>query len=174
MTESLGSPSKETTLNFLRLQLRSNPYAAKELSKSHLGEEIESFLVEKMRPVALSLRPFWEFQLEIASSPASSDEYVFEACMNFYRSAIFFNALVLDAYTLSRVFREFDTTRSPSEGGTRDQPKRVSNVVIYAGNAHAKHCVEFLTGIGFRTLKKSEEVGRKCVSVKNFKPFFSE
>jgi hypothetical protein len=87
--------------------IKENPLVQKELSKSYLGKDIKKFVIK-------------EFRKRDTDSPKTFGELMRVA------------SLVMDIYTLSRMFRNFaDTTMN-------------KNIIIYAGDAHSRFYREFL------------------------------
>lgn len=75
---------------------------------------------------------------------------------------------MVDIYTISRIFKKFNTTRSPGRGKTGflfwqkpvdkwEQPVEPSNIIIYVGNYHAERLRKFFSMIGFQTLYSGRE-----------------
>jgi hypothetical protein len=87
--------------------IKENPLVQKELSKSYLGKDIKKFVLK-------------EFRKRDTDSPKTFAELMRVA------------SLVMDIYTLSRMFRNFaDKTMN-------------KNIIIYAGDAHSRFYREFL------------------------------
>ena len=80
---------------------------------------------------------------------------------------------------MSRVFKQFNLTKSPPLGrDISDQPSHAHNIIIYGGDIHAETYREFFTKLGFLLVPpsiislKSED--NFCVDVRSFhRPFFS-
>lgn len=99
-----------------------------------------------------------------------------------------FNSIIMDAYTLSRIFKTFNLKDPEKDGRIRptDEPEKAHNIIIYAGNEHSKRYREFLQLVGFELISKSgtnfpDDEGdykknyENCVDMSPFKqPFFSE
>ena len=82
---------------------------------------------------------------------------------------ILLESLIMDVYTISRIFKRFDI-----KSGIL-QPSEVSNIIIYAGEAHSDIYREFLVYIGFDTIDyiQNENGNERCLNISSFQqPFF--
>ena len=60
------------------------------------------------------------------------------------------NSVLVDAYTLSRIFKKFNLyPENEQKIRTSDEPETASNIIIYAGNNHSNTYRKFLEKIGF-------------------------
>ena len=58
---------------------------------------------------------------------------------------ITYNALVIDAYLLARLFKKFDiNSKDPKKRRSTDEPEEAHNIIIYAGNLHSQVYRKFL------------------------------
>lgn len=91
-----------------------------------------------------------------------------------------FNAIIVDAYTIARIFKDFDMTDMQKKAykGSIDQPINAHNIIIYAGDDHCLRYRKFLQSIGFDVYVRSGDFGiteTTCLDISKFKtPFFSE
>jgi hypothetical protein len=82
---------------------------------------------------------------------------------------------LVDGYTLSRIFKEFDIDKYPSViEETWPQPVEPRHVIIYAGEQHALNCREFLNIIGFEEIASAKNtVSWRCLDMEEFpQPLF--
>ena len=117
----------------------------KELKKSYYGLEIFNFIVEKFN----SLKKYIENTYTDVNS-----EYLLTVAN-----------LIMDAYTLGRMFRRF------KEGGNK--PSEITNIIVYAGDGHSGIYREFIEEIlikklGVGIVKVAEEhntEGNCCIDI---------
>ena len=89
----------------------------------------------------------------------------------------------MDAYTLSRIFKQF---KPKNQQTPPTQPIEPHNIIVYAGDYHARVYGEFLRENGYRLVQRTgyfhdEKSGEEsidydlsCIDISNFKqPFFS-
>jgi hypothetical protein len=93
-------------------------------------------------------------------------------------------ALVVDAYLLARVFKNFNIdVEDETKQRDTDEPYEPHNIVIYAGNLHSNRYREFLKKkLGFKLIaitgedwrdKDSTNPYKNCISMEDFpQPFF--
>ena len=99
---------------------------------------------------------------------------------------VHYNALIIDAYVLARIFKKFNINSEDSRKRREtDEPEEPHNIIIYAGNGHSQVYRKFLTnylnfedeGIGGSCLLNNEDIPiqpRYCVDMKNInQPLFS-
>jgi hypothetical protein len=84
---------------------------------------------------------------------------------------------IMDVYTIARIFRDFDLTKSHTST-TRiwDQPRSPNNIIIYVGNNHAVQIRQFLAEIGFEPISEIGDgnVPSKCLVMEDFpQPLFT-
>ena len=97
-----------------------------------------------------------------------------------------YNALVIDAYLLARIFKTFKVdTYDPKKRRETDEPKEPHNIIIYAGNGHSQVYRKFLNllrfedkGTGGTGILDDHDIPkdgpRYCVDMKNInQPLFS-
>ena len=89
--------------------------------------------------------------------------------LKFYYICIPINATITDAYTLSRMFKNF------SKKNIYNSPKKPYNVIIYGGDGHAYIYRTFLTWLQFTNhgeIKRGHY--NSCIDLKEFPmPFFN-
>jgi len=91
------------------------------------------------------------------------------------------SARIADVYLLARLFKDFDMTKMNTHANdVTDQPAKAYNVIIYAGDSHAKKCRHFLNDIaGFEEIAssgefKEGETTKHCIDMRKIpQPFFS-
>jgi hypothetical protein len=79
------------------------------------------------------------------------------------------NSVIVDAYTLSRIFKKFNLhPENKEKRRTTDEPETASNIIIYAGNNHCNTYRKFLKTIGFRLIAdigKAKSTPRNCIDI---------
>lgn len=79
------------------------------------------------------------------------------------------NSLLVDFYTLSRIFKRFNLQPdNPQKRRTTDEPETPSNIIIYAGNNHCNMYRKFLKEIGFSLIAdigKAKSTPRNCIDM---------
>ena len=93
------------------------------------------------------------------------------------------NSKIVDAYTLSRVFKVYDVKKPAFKGNIkRDQPSEAHNIILYGGDEHAETYRNFLKSINFKEINNigyregivDEWKPSNCLDMKEFpQPFFS-
>jgi hypothetical protein len=176
--DGLNSPTQKEFEAFWVYQLDSNPYVTKELSKSPLNKEIYDFVKKDMLMHANMHRKSWQKNIQNIYNPKNNDIFV-DAFERTYSNTVVANAHIPDAYTLARIFKDFDVGRDAYKGGTVDQPVNAHNIIIYAGNSHSDIYRGFLKSIGFEQLATagSDNYNKgftNCIDMMKFpQPFFS-
>ena len=174
---NLAATDDDTYLQFLEKQLINNPKVIKELDKSFLKLEILDFITTKILHTGQKYKQ--QFQECIPILLTTSDSKNYTSCFwKVHSATTYLNSIITDAYTLARIFKRFDITKSKAQNLNSNihQPTRPHNIIIYGGNAHAILYREFLMSIGsVEVAQTSNVVGAKnCVNLENFPmPFFS-
>lgn len=78
------------------------------------------------------------------------------------------NALFMDMYTCSRIFKTFRNISTK-------QPEKPHNIIYYAGYEHTKNILEFLLNIGFERIESSGNFSiiNNCINMEKIRqPFF--
>ncbi len=172
----LNSHTIKTFDKFWEHQLKENPYVKKEVAKSPLKDKIIAFITKEIKKEAMLHRAMWRKEIPKIFKPKNDDEFV-DSFRQVYDATVAPNARIPDAYTLARIFKDFDTTKHVFKGGSWDQPKQAHNIIIYAGDSHSRTYRKFLNKeLGFKELAKTE-VDRgvyNCLNMSKFpQPFFS-
>ena len=119
--------------------------------------------------------------IHILLDTKSTDSQLLDALSVLNNSTVMINARVVDVYTLSRIFKKFDTKKSKDVGfNINYQPEIPHNIIIYAGDAHSDVYRKFLKYIGSEEIAMSgpREIKNShinnCLDVTNFPmPFFN-
>ena len=90
------------------------------------------------------------------------------------------NSCISDYYLLCRIFKQFDLEMPAIFSSFRetDEPSEPHNIIIYAGQAHARRVRKFLKNeLDFKMIdKKGNDIKTKanCIKMEDFpQPFFS-
>jgi hypothetical protein len=194
MFKSLGSSDDKTIFSYLISQVIGNKYTNKELGKvedKEIRKFIIEFLQEENRKYMNTYKLLWRTHCAIVLKilKPSDEDYPtskeFEESFDYiYKSLTNLNGVVTDVYLLSRLFKVFDLTKMEEKAytGATDQPAKATNVVIYAGDAHAARYRNFLEKkLDFKQLaetglnKTNKDGGYpNCIDMKTIpQPFFN-
>ena len=165
---------------FWEEQLLQSSIVKKELSRTTLPKfVVQDFLEKEIVYAAMQYRE--QFQYYLASF--DSDKMDLKAVLDGIRFTVAVNSVVMDMYTITRMFKKFKNVKN--------QPERPRNIILYAGDAHSTKCRKFFKQLGFQTITETGGVAyddyknnnyhnnkpsySNCVDISNFKqPFFSE
>lgn len=164
--EELAEPDDEKFISFLMSQIYQNRSIIKNLNKitedSSMKEIILEFIKKEFKEQSKDIRSELQKQIRIILNAKyhTSQEFADSLLesMNLISTLI---ALIADAYTLSRIFKDFNMAEKAYKGAN-DQPDRAHNIIIYAGEEHSKIYRKFLESVGF------EEFGRSGKSENDY------
>ena len=170
--------------DFFRQQIRQNKMVVKELNKSFLGKDIESYFTEVLVGIALNTRKLIRESISVLLNPKSSDEDLRQALIILVPILVEINTSVMDTYTLSRIFKKFDVTKPKAkyQSTTNYQPESPHNIIIYAGQFHCYNYRKFLEYIqseeigfaGSRAVIPKDSMIKNCIDISSFPmPFFT-
>lgn len=190
--ESLGLSNEQQFLEFWLQQMNDNELNTKETkSEKHESKTIDSikrFMEKEIVSTAMSYRELYIEAVDIilTESKKGTDmdiDNFYIAFENLIGYIIKTSTSVTDLYLLSRVFKDFDMTKMITHANyITDQPNKAYNIIIYAGDSHAKIYRRFLKEVaGFEEIAstgKSElnegEKRKHCIDMKTIpQPFFS-
>ncbi len=152
-----------------------NKIVKTELKKSIIKKKIDTFFSNKISILSSNYRKHIKYvcidliyiiENKLPSSYSNLYSDYFDVVSNYL---ILLEALIMDVYTISRIFKRFDI-----KSGIL-QPSEVSNIIIYAGEAHSDIYREFLVYIGFDTIDyiQNENGNERCLNISSFQqPFF--
>jgi hypothetical protein len=165
------------------------PQIKKELQRSFLEIEIKDWFHNIVEPFysdydkvksdldlvnELIKNPFLEDYIK--QSPTINDflqnpdpnpllEQIFNLIIKLDTFFVILSAVIMDIYTLSRIFKQFNT-----DGTLPDRPH---NIIIYAGDAHCKSYRNFLNYLTIFQSTESDYISKNCISTKKIgQPFF--
>jgi hypothetical protein len=162
--EKLKTPNKEEYINYWKSQI-DTPLIRKELEKSFLGDIIKEFVLGKIVKCGLMERDNINKTVKALTKSNQTSSYYLNHLKTLKNILSACNALIIDAYSLSRMFRTFPTGNN--------QPSKVKNIIYYAGNAHSSWVREFLESINFKK-KFHVENNSGCLDLPmRHMPFFS-
>ena len=186
--------TNETYKDFWKKELETHEFINDELSKSTEETKIREFAEEEFkiniyRPVLiLSINKLRIYLTKCYVEKGiynfyqlSDDEYIkfLNELSIFKRTLTHLNSLLVDVYTLARIFKKFELNHTTNSGTTRktDEPAEPHNIIMYAGNRHSDRVRSFLDEtLEFDLISESKgdpEVDF-CVDIRNFEqPFFS-
>ena len=156
-----------------------NKLLKKELRKSIIKKKIDTFFSKKISILSSNYRKHIKYvcidliyiiENKLPSSYSNLYSDYFDVVNNYL---ILLESLIMDVYTISRIFKRFDI-----KSGIL-QPSEVSNIIIYAGEAHSDIYREFLVYIGFNTIdykrnfQLNDQENERCLNISSFQqPFF--
>jgi len=163
---------------FWKQQLLQSSIVKKEFSRTILPKSVlQIFLEKEITYQAWITRDFFRTFLKSFDTPNINLSDV----MHGISFTVMVNAVVMDMYTITRMFKKFKNVEN--------QPERPRNIILYAGDAHSTVCRKFLDRLEFKTITRTAGVtydtGQKnkywknspaytnCVDISQFKqPFF--
>ena len=159
-------------------QISRNDKVTKEINKSYLKSEILDFINTKLLQIGQKYHQQFLDCIPVLLTNLNDENY--QKCFwDILSATTVINSLVTDAYTLARIFKQFDTTKAKAVNPTSNnhQPMIPHNIIIYGGNGHAKIYREFLSSIGSIEVAQTynEVKAKNCVNLENFPmPFFNK
>jgi len=174
IVRELSGPDYE---KFWIKQIDQNKYVQKELERSPLKDKILSFIkkitIEDARRHHSNLNYFSKC---ILGERKCSPQLLADHLNHFYELTVSTNARTIDAYTLARMFKNFNIDR-PSQpfDSSKDQPISPHNIIIYAGDAHSETYRRFLEEeLDFELLAKNKAQAIYCLNMDGIpQPLFS-
>ncbi len=178
--KKLVTTDTEEYKKFWKKQLLQSSILKKEFSRTLLSEDIIlSFLEEEIIKEAMRYREYFQFYLATFDSANMNINHI----MHGISFTVAINGIVVDMYTISRMFKKFKNVKN--------QPERPRNIILYAGDAHSTKCRKFFKYLGFQTITETNGIPYdyqennkydknspryyNCVDISKFKqPFFSE
>jgi hypothetical protein len=185
-----GSADKDITKNidFWKSYIYSNSFITKEMTKikdhklrQKILDFIEKELSNQILLCKLALNTSSKNILDYMAGNNKVSDFTFIDSFNTILPCLIgFNSIIADAYTIARIFKDFDMTEMQKKAykGSIDHPVNAHNIIIYAGDDHCLRYRKFLNSIGFKVYGRSGDFGstkRTCLDISKFKtPFFSE
>ena len=177
---NLNSSNLEHFKNYIKSQILANPPTLKEVNKSFLKDKILPFVTENIVQTGLNQREYLQKCISILLDIKSTDKDILLALNQLNIATVMINARIVDVYTLSRIFKKFNTKTSKGLDMTNNyQPEIPHNIIIYAGDAHSDVYRKFLKYIGSQEIafSGSREVmystAYNCLDITKFPmPFF--
>ena len=184
------SGTEETYEEFWKEQMETHEFISDELSKSTEETKIRDFAkkeFKKKRDMFIQKTYTLRFYLTKCYDETtktynfyqlSDNEYIrfFIALSNFFGILVELNAILVDIYTLARMFKKFELNYSKKSRKT-DEPEEPHNIIMYAGDKHSKRVRRFLhETLEFDLISESKGDYNVdfCVDIRNFEqPFFS-
>ena len=184
--------TKETYEKFCINQMDTHAFITDEISKSTEETKIRDFAKkefeknrDKFIKIIYKLRTYLTKCYDETSRTynfyqLSDYAYIsfFIELTDFFEELLILNVILVDIYTLARMFKKFKLNHTRKSGTTRktDEPEEPHNIIMYAGDSHSKRVERFLDELGFDLISESKgdwEVDF-CVDIRNFEqPFFS-
>ena len=131
--EELNSPSVMDYKNFMEKQITQSVLVQKEITQTFLRKEIEKFCTEELIKEGLATRELFQRYIPILLDDNSTDQQIESALVGLSRATVTVNALTMDFYALSRIFKKFNIRKSKSKQAREvDQPESPHNIIIYA------------------------------------------
>lgn len=181
--------SDETYKAFYEKEIETHELVNYELSKSTEERKIREFAeeeFEKMRnDFILITYKIALYLIECSYENGRYDFYklsdydylkFFGYILNFKYQLLLFNAILVDIYTLARMFKKFELNNTKNIRKT-DEPEEPHNIIMYSGDAHSENVRRFLhEKLEFDLISESKGDPRLdfCVDIRHFEqPFFS-
>jgi hypothetical protein len=179
MFENLSSNASNYIIN----HIFSWKSVRKELKRSYLGDKIEQFAVNTIKnesekyiiinKIALELNPK-TLNTKLQEKKERKPIFI-EAVQLLSNALIHVLSIIVDVYTLARIFKRFNVKSSSN------QPTEPRNIIVYAGDGHSNHQRNFLKLNGFVKIANISENSQKeavldkisCLNMRKFpQPFF--
>lgn len=180
-----GCSNIETFINILQVIDKSlSKLIIKQLNKirdNDIKNSICTFflkkIIEQLELMIICLKPELYDQAQMICSKQDSDTImitineiintclVIKSILSLEQPMLKINVFLMDCYLICRLFK------TDSEANTKDK------VMIYTGTAHTKNYIEFLTELGFETVKSVENSNEESadfqtIDITQFDPFF--
>jgi hypothetical protein len=162
--DKLNTSNKEEYINYWKSQIDTS-MIRKQLEKSFLGDNIKDFILEKIVQCCLDKRDNINKAITALKKSKQEVSYYLLYFKSLKNSLSICNSLIVDAYSLSRMFRTF-----PVEN---NQPSKVKNIIYYAGESHSSWVREFLESINFKKKFHVENTDGCLDLPRRYMPFFS-
>jgi hypothetical protein len=181
--------SDEAYKAFYEKEIETHELVNYELSKSPEQSKIREFAeeeFEKMRrdfnlithKIALYLTKCSDENLIYDFYKLSDNDYLkfFGYILDFRNQLLLFNSILVDIYTLARMFKKFQLNNTKNIRKT-DEPEEPHNIIMYSGDEHSENVRRFLhEKLGFDLISESKGDPELdfCVDIRHFEqPFFS-
>jgi hypothetical protein len=183
------SGTEETYEEFCKEQMETHEFIRDELSKSTEESKIREFAKEEFEKERhqfikkiYSIRAYLKKCYDKTSKTynfykLSEYEYIrfFIRLSKFFDTLVNLNSILVDIYTLARMFKKFQLNSSRNTRKT-DEPEEPHNIIMYAGNEHSERVRHFLKKLEFDLISESKGDHKVdfCVDIRDFEqPFFS-
>lgn len=161
--------TKEDLILFIKKEIETHPLIQKELSKTQFPKELISDIIiagfdtdksKLNKPILI------EFFFESLEWDKYKNKYP-PGLSIVSRLLTSVNALTVDVYSVSRMFRLFDVKQF------EHYPKSIDNIIYYAGNGHTMILDFIFMKIGFKKIEQSKNWYQSCVNMEGIKqPLF--
>jgi len=192
-----GKDSTEKTYeDFWLKQLRDNELNIKEtksgkyedrrtIEEIEIMNSIKDFTEKQILARARSLRQIYIKLVTIIFEESKREkkkmdkDIIYNALEYLIKHTQYINAIVADVYLLSRMFKDFDMTKMKTHSNNiTDQPNKAYNIIIYAGDNHAKIYRRFLKKVAefeeIASTGKTRDNTVHCIDMRKIpQPFFS-
>lgn len=148
---NINSNNYKNLYLFLVNQLTENKIVKKELEKSYMKKEITNFINNKFKQEIENLAPILDSQKNILNYMENLDDIddtFYDNLYKIYLVMTISESYIMDAYTLSRIFKQFNVT-------DKQQPEKPYNILIYAGDEHCQRYREFFDSIKSKQVEES-------------------
>lgn len=180
--------TEETYEEFCKEQIETHEFISDELSKSTEETKIRDFankefknqshtFIQKTYGIRTYLTKCYDETSKTYNFYQLSDyEYInfFNKLSLFFDELLLLNAVLVDIYTLARMFKKFKlNTRNTRK---TDEPEEPHNIIMYAGYVHSERVRRFLKKLEFDIISESKGDWTLdfCVDIRHFEqPFFS-
>ena len=188
------SGTEETYEEFCKEQMETHEFISDELSKSTEETKIRYFAKKEFKKLrdsfiqkTYSIRTYLTKCYDETTKTYNfyqlpdNDEYImfFIKLLKFFYDLVKLNSILVDIYTLARMFKKFELNHTRNSGTTRktDEPEEPHNIIMYAGDLHSDRVRRFLhETLEFDLISESKGDYNVdfCVDIRNFEqPFFS-
>jgi hypothetical protein len=171
---NLNNDNFDKYLDYWLFEILSNKYVKKELERSFLEKEIYKYIKDMIKNLSTIYRKNIRNIIKGIEKNINFKKK-FQSLLNYL---IAINLPIVEAYTLSRIFKKFKIKNR------LEQPVTPHNIIYYAGSAHSLNIENFLLKIGFEMREKvgsnidAPEIGisdvyKNCINMSKIKqPLF--
>ena len=196
---AIGSPNEEEFKDFWLKQIRDNELNIKQTKSGERYEDrgtieeiaimnsIKSFMETEIVRKAMSFRDKFKQLVHTIlkeSKPRGDIQRFFYAFEDLIRYIIRTSSRIADVYLLARMLKNFDMTKMKTHANydITDQPDKAYNIIIYAGDSHARLYRRYLKEIaGFEEIASTGKIEinegeerKHCIDMRIIpQPFFS-
>lgn len=141
----LTTKNQQEYVTFWKNTLLQNKYIKKEIEKSMFTYYINKYISDNLEKAALAEKQRIIYYI---NNIQNNNDFANNLIQLFVILAGI-NSILMDGYTLSRIFKTFNVTEK------LNQPKTPHNIIYYSGSKHTFNLYKFLLSVGFIKIEES-------------------